>query len=93
MLIRAGYASDGASGPMPDIQTVMRAAFVHDAASQLLELGVLLEEHRKAVDALLRSVSIDAGMWPPLAALVHNSVDTFGGLYRANRHDVILSAP
>ena len=44
MSILSGYAWDGASGPTWDTKNTMRGSLFHDAAYQLIRLG-LLKEH------------------------------------------------
>lgn len=53
LIIRAGYAWDGASGPAINTQSFVRPSLPHDAHYQLIRLGVLDESMRPAVDRLL----------------------------------------
>lgn len=96
LLIRAGYAWDGASGPAIDTPTFMRGALVHDALYQLIRLGVVpLEPGRRQADDLLREICLEDGMWPARAWWVHAAVRLFGGLYLAGegQGNTVLTAP
>lgn len=53
LLVRAGYAWDGASWPAINTRSFVRPSLVHDAFYQLLRLGVVAREDRPAIDALL----------------------------------------
>lgn len=50
LTIRAGYGWDGASGPMLDTNSVMRASLIHDALYELIRLGHLELDQRAACD-------------------------------------------
>jgi len=63
LLIKAGYASDGGSGPTIDTKNTMRGVFVHDALFQLMRQGHLNHKvHRKQADKLLRKMLREDGM-------------------------------
>ncbi len=54
MIIKEGYASDGASGPTIDTEAVMKGAWVHDAGYQLMRGGYLRADfYRPLFDKLL----------------------------------------
>lgn len=64
LAIRAGYASDGPSGPTVDTKTFMRGAFVHDALCQLMRMGLLDRKvWAKPAHGLLRAMCVVDGMW------------------------------
>jgi hypothetical protein len=64
MVIRAGYASDGPSGPTIDTKNFMRGAFIHDALYQLIRLGHLNRDTaRPAADRVLYTILREDGMW------------------------------
>lgn len=92
LTIAAGYAWDGASGPAIDTPSFMRGSLVHDALYQLIGLGVLTVDDRKAADKLLREICIEDGMWRIRAAWVYAAVRAFGRPYAAEG-DTILTAP
>ena len=53
--VKAGYCSDGASGPTVDDKTNMLAAMgLHDPLYQLIRLGVIDIKHRESIDCILR---------------------------------------
>lgn len=53
LVIRAGYAWDGPSGPTLDTASAMLPSLVHDALYQLIREGVLDVRHRKDADEML----------------------------------------
>ena len=62
LTITKGYAWDGASGPMKDTATVMRASLVHDALYQLMRNEKLpVKIWRKAADEEFRDIGIEDG--------------------------------
>ena len=63
LVIRAGYAWDGASGPTIDTLSSMRASLVHDALYQLMRMGVIHEGFRKIADDLLCGIGKKDKMW------------------------------
>lgn len=59
IIIRAGYCSDGASGPTIDDDTNRLATIGgHDPLYQLMRLGVILPVHRLGADTMLRDCCI-----------------------------------
>lgn len=62
LTVRAGYASDGPSGPTLDTKNFMRAAFVHDALYQLIRMGELPMACRLMADELLYQICREDGM-------------------------------
>lgn len=94
LLIRAGYAWDGASGPAIDTPSFMRGSLVHDALYQLIRLGVLgKDEHRRQADEALRATVIEDGMLTVRAWWVFHAVRIFGGHYLRNKPQGVLTAP
>lgn len=77
LMIRAGYAWDGASGPTYDSESSMRASLAHDALYQLIRLGLLDHAHRKTADAIFYRICREDGMWGPRAWLWHMAVRIF----------------
>jgi hypothetical protein len=76
--IAAKYAWDGASGPMPDLPSIMRASLVHDALYQLMREGHLDQSHRAAADEILFQLCRSDGMNILLAYWVYFCVRSFG---------------
>lgn len=62
LLIKAGYAWDGASGPAIDTDNFLRPSLVHDAFYQLMREGDLPWDYRDKVDRLLQQMCIEDGM-------------------------------
>ena len=62
LLIREGYAWDGASGPVIDSSSNMRGSLVHDALYQLLRLDRLDPEYRDGADKIFRDLCIEDGI-------------------------------
>lgn len=78
LVIAAGYAWDGASGPVPQDSTIMRGSLVHDALYQLMRECGLSAKWRTTADVLLRSMCIEDGMPGWQAWLVYQAVRAFG---------------
>ena len=62
LLIRAGYAWNGASGPTLDTDDTMEPSLVHDALYQLMREWCLPQSARKAADKLMRQMLKQQGM-------------------------------
>lgn len=62
LLIGAGYAWDGTSGPVIDTKENMRGSLVHDALYQLLREEVLPPSYRQPADAEFRRICIEDGV-------------------------------
>jgi hypothetical protein len=94
LFIREGYAWDGPSGPTVDSKTFMRGSLVHDALYQLLRLGLIPGDRRRAADRELRRICLEDGMWSVRAWWVYRSVRRFGAA-SASRDSTkaVLTAP
>lgn len=80
--IAAGYAWDGASGPVVDRPSTMVASLVHDALYQLMRLGLLdAESHRRPADACYERLCRRDGMWWWWARLHLRALERFGGVH------------
>ena len=64
LTIRAGYWWDGASGPVVDRKSNMRAGLVHDALYHLLRKSLIPQECREPADELYRRIYLADGGWP-----------------------------
>jgi len=80
MIIKAGYAWDGPSGPTIDTLNFMRGSLVHDALYQLIREGKLDTKYRKVADKLLRDICREDGMSKLRSTIVYWAVRIFGGL-------------
>ncbi len=67
LIVEAGYAWDGASGPTWDSKSSMRASLVHDALYQLMRVGVLPEASRGYADDALYTLCVEDGLFKPRA--------------------------
>jgi len=62
LLIRKGYAWDGASGPTIDTKTSMRGSLVHDALYQLMREKMIGLNYREEADKELHRILLEDGM-------------------------------
>jgi len=63
MTLKAGFPTDGPSGPSVDTKTFMRGAFFHDGLYMLLRKNLLhVEDARHEADKLLRKICREDGM-------------------------------
>lgn len=81
LFIAAGYAWDGASGPIAQTTDIIRGSLVHDALYQLMREGLLGQQWRMHADALLREMCVTDGMPRWQAEMVHAAVSAFGERY------------
>lgn len=79
LIVRAGYAWDGPSGPTVDTPDFMRGSLAHDAIYQLMREGSLPQSCREAADNLLRSICREDGMSWFRAWYVYQGVRRFAG--------------
>lgn len=93
LLIRAGYAWDGPSGPTVDTPSFMRGSLVHDALYQLIREGHLSSYHRAAADEILIDVCRVDGMPWWRRAYVWVAVRCFGRCYSTANKEPVLTAP
>jgi hypothetical protein len=77
LVIKKGYAWDGASGPTIDTKSSMRASLVHDALYQLIRYGLLSISYRNHIDMLFKVILIEDGMNKVRANLWYKSVKCF----------------
>jgi hypothetical protein len=89
LTIRAGYAWDGASGPVLHTPDNMRASLIHDAYYQLIRLGLIYAAYRAAADRVYRRVCIESGMTEARAQSHYNALRLFG----AESEPIVLVAP
>lgn len=94
LIIAAGYAWDGASGPIAQSADVIRGSLVHDSLYQLMRESLLPVSWRAHADNLLRDMCIADGMPHWQAQMVHAAVSTFGGVFAAPEKPLpVLVAP
>jgi len=63
LLIRPGYAWNGASGPTWDTLNSMRGSLVHDVLYQLIRLGKVSNQHKEYADQVLHDLCTEDGMF------------------------------
>lgn len=73
LTIRKGYAWNGASGPVPDVRSVIFGSLIHDAWYQLLREGEVGLWTRRDVDDWFGDLCIEDGL-PKLAAMIFVAV-------------------
>ena len=94
LTLAAGYAWDGASGPIKQDATVIRGSLVHDGLYQLMRENELPASFRGIADDLLKTMCKEDGMPSWQAWLVHLAVKTFGGKYvDPSSRKPVLEAP
>ena len=93
LIIRRGYAWDGASGPAIDTENWRTSSGVHDALYQLIREGVLTMDQREAADDLMRDILLGKEMWVVRAVISHFAVRQLGEVFMRNNPDAVLVAP
>lgn len=63
LIIKYGYAWDGASGPTRDTKSSMRGSLVHDALYQLGRMKLIDMEQRDEIDLVFWRICRTDGMW------------------------------
>jgi hypothetical protein len=78
LIIRAGYAWDGASGPTWDSRNSMIGSLVHDVLYQLIRLGLINPRYKEYADQLLCDICVEDGMFSIRASFWRWAVLNFG---------------
>jgi hypothetical protein len=93
LLIKAGYAWDGPSGPAIDTKNFMRGSLVHDALYQLIREKHLPHSARDKADRMLQKICEEDGMWKIRAWWVYRAVSQFGAdaAGKGGRHPVLYA--
>jgi hypothetical protein len=81
MTFAAGYAWDGASGPIPQTPNVIRPSLAHDGLYQLIREGHLGPEMRLPADQLFRDLLREDGTSWLVAQVAYLAVRAFGGQF------------
>lgn len=79
LIVRKGYAWDGASGPAIDTDDFIRGSLMHDCLYQLMRLGLLSQTYRKRADEILYEICRADGMPWLRAQWVYYAVRCFAG--------------
>lgn len=94
LVIKAGYAWDGPSGPTIDTKSAMRGSLIHDALYQLMRLELLDQEWRGPADWIYEKACIADGMWKIRAWAHFRALRAFGAAAAEPGTDrPILTAP
>jgi hypothetical protein len=94
LVIRAGYAWDGASGPTYDTKSSIVGSLVHDVIYECLRLGLLPPEWREKADEILEVLCRSDGMIPVRAEVWHDMVRIFAASSANTKNDrPVLVAP
>jgi len=93
LTLRAGYASDGPSGPTIDTKNFIRGAFGHDALYQLMRMRLLDCGWRPTADQELDRWCKEDGMWGIRRWWVLRGVRLGGEGSAAWQEDKVLEAP
>ena len=71
MLFMPGYAWDGPSGPMPDMQCTMAGSLMHDGGYQLIREGLLPSSEKDKLDRFLKEMLLADGSGWIIAEIVY----------------------
>jgi hypothetical protein len=94
LIIRNGYAWDGASGPTVDTKSSIRGSLVHDALYQLMRMQLLPQSCRGKADDILFCLCEEDGMWHWRAALWRKMVGRFAEpACRHENDNPLITAP
>jgi hypothetical protein len=93
LIIREGYAWDGASGPTVDTRSAIIPSLVHDALYQLARAGRLPPLGRDAVDDYFESLCVACGMWRWRAKIWRRALKIGAAHAYAQQPERILVAP
>lgn len=95
LVIRKGFAWDGASGPTFDTKNSMRASLVHDVFCVCMRDGRLsYEKWQDTINEFFRQQCIEDGMWHWRAGLWHAAVEfADAGNPEQGKDREILEAP
>ena len=93
IIIKKGYAWDGASGPTIDTKSSMRASLVHDALYQLIRLKLLPFSYKAIADKNFYNICLQDGMWKWRAKLWYKVVADFADYAAEPKKRKILMVP
>lgn len=91
LVIEAGYAWDGPSGPTFDTKNFMRGSLVHDSLYQLMRENLLPRDMKEAADRELQRICIEDGMSKIRAWCVYQAVKRFGANATIHNKDIMVA--
>lgn len=83
ILVRRGYAWDGASGPAVDDPGTLLPSVFHDVLYQAIRLKLLDPGWREEADQTYKTLCIECGVNPARAKAHYVALRGFGGYYNA----------
>lgn len=93
LILKEGYAWDGASGPAVNTLSFVKGSGAHDAFYQMMQLGLLDWSFKDRCDKELVKITRKDGMWSIRCKWVYEAVKRFGGRWsKLDKHGV-SSAP
>lgn len=79
LVVKTGYAWDGASGPVIDTDNNLRASLVHDALYQLMrEKKISRKRHKHKADKLFQSMCKKDGVLSAIALIYYQVLRKLG---------------
>ena len=94
LIIKAGYAWDGPSGPTIDTKSAMRGSLIHDALYQLMREELLDKEWRGPADWIYEKACVEDGMFKIRAWGHFRALRAFGAAAaHPDNKKPILTAP
>jgi hypothetical protein len=93
LMIHAGYAWDGVSGPVPTTSKSLRASLIHDALYQFMKSKQLSISYRKEVDELFYQILREDGMNFLVARTYYRAVRIFGDAVITAGQREVMYAP
>ena len=94
LVVKDGYAWNGASGPTIDTKSSMRPSLVHDAKCQLMQLGLLDWKWLPTANEEFYHACLEDGMISGRAYLWYLGLKIFSDRYvKGEGPDQILEAP
>lgn len=79
LVVYPGYIWDGASGPVFDRKSNMKAGLAHDALYHMLRAGSLDQKYRAPADKLFKDLVKEEGGFAIVAMLDYIGLRLFGG--------------
>ena len=87
LIIKAGYAWDGPSGPVPDVPEAMRGSLIHDCLYEFMRVGGLDRSWKPYADKLLYKLCVEDGMNEIFARTILEGVTLFGEPFTEPNHE------